>query len=230
MTRGATAGSHECGGDAAPYVLGALEPMEEEAFRRHVAGCAICRDEVDVLAGVVQALPMAAPQHRAPRGLRHRVMKAIRRQSHIRQQKLGRLELRIAPRAAVGVLGAVALAAAATIVIVAPGSRTPVVRVIQANVSGSAGSAELRISSGRGELIVHRLSPPPPGHVYEVWLREPHRPPAPASVLFGVNSRGAADVGLPESLRGVTEVMVTSEPDGGSLVPTHSPVIVAQLT
>ena len=38
--------SHECGGDAAAYVLGALEPDEVEAFRLHMASCVVCRDEV----------------------------------------------------------------------------------------------------------------------------------------------------------------------------------------
>jgi anti-sigma factor RsiW len=32
------------------YVLGALVPAEREAFERHLAECAICRDEVADLA------------------------------------------------------------------------------------------------------------------------------------------------------------------------------------
>ena len=68
-------GTHDCGGDAAAYVLGALEPGEAEAFRAHMHECAVCRDEVEALGGVVQALPMAAPQYLAPRGLRRRVMR-----------------------------------------------------------------------------------------------------------------------------------------------------------
>jgi hypothetical protein len=35
---------------------------------------------------------------------------------------------------------------------------------------------------------------------------------------------------LPASLRGIREVMVTPEPDGGSPAPTHTPVIVARLS
>ena len=57
----------DCGGDAAAYVLGALEPLEVDAFRAHLAGCIVCRDEVAALQQVADALPMAAPP-RPPRG------------------------------------------------------------------------------------------------------------------------------------------------------------------
>jgi hypothetical protein len=33
-----------CGEDAAAYVLGALEPAEVEAFRRHMVDCGACRE------------------------------------------------------------------------------------------------------------------------------------------------------------------------------------------
>ena len=35
---------------------------------------------------------------------------------------------------------------------------------------------------------------------------------------------------MPGNLHGVSQVMVTPEPAGGTLVPTHPPVIVAPLT
>ncbi len=40
---------------------------------------------------------------------------------------------------------------------------------------------------------------------------------------------GCGDIGVPGDLRGVTAVMVTQEPAGGSRVPTRAPVIVARL-
>jgi hypothetical protein len=47
--------------------------------------------------------------------------------------------------------------------------------------------------------------------------------------LFTVTSHGDATVGVPGSVSGVKVVMVTSEPLGGSKVPTTSPVIIARL-
>jgi anti-sigma factor RsiW len=223
--------SHDCGHEAAAYVLGALEPAEAEAFSRHLEQCAICRDEVDSLQGVVQALPMAAPQYAVPRRLRRRVLRAIREERRAQPGGSAR-RLRLAsarPRLALaGALAAAAAGAAAFGALQLTGG--PGARLIPARVAGVSGSAELRLVDGRGDLIVHRLSPPPPGQVYEVWLKAPARPPRPASVLFSVDSSGDAEVGLPVSLRGIAQVMVTAEPDGGTSVPTHRPVIVAALT
>ena len=223
---------HDSPGEAAAYVLGALEPAEALAFSKHLEECVVCRDEVEALRGVVHALPMAAPQRPVPRRLRRRVMGAIRqepRQSAEPRQRGWRALAGVPPRVSLGALATVLIAAAVVggIAVSGPGSQ---VRLVQAHVTGVSGTADLRLVGGRGELIVNHLSPPPPGHVYEVWLKSPRRPPAPASVLFSVNSSGGADVGLPDSLAGITQVMVTPEPAGGSLAPTHAPVIVAQLT
>ena len=75
---------HDCGGDAAAYVLGALDAGEAEAFRAHMATCIICRDEVAALQRVADALPMAAPQYEAPSGLRRRVLADVRAQARDR--------------------------------------------------------------------------------------------------------------------------------------------------
>src|SRR5205823_2647816 len=73
-----TTGRGGCGADAGAYVLGALEGEEAQAFRRHLAICVVCRDEVAALQTAVNALPMAVPQLPTPRTLRRRVMSSIR--------------------------------------------------------------------------------------------------------------------------------------------------------
>jgi hypothetical protein len=85
------------------------------------------------------------------------------------------------------------------------------------------------VAGGRAELIVRHLPPPPAGRIYEVWLKRAGQQPSPTSALFSVTTTGAGDVGVPGDLRGVSEVLVTQEPAGGSLVPTDGPVIVATL-
>ena len=67
------------------------------------------------------------------------------------------------------------------------------------------------------------------GRIYEVWLKRGSRAPQPTGTLFSVTGRGAGTVGLPGDLRGVSKVMVTEEPLGGSPQPTRSPVIVASV-
>jgi anti-sigma-K factor RskA len=225
-----TSDKHDCGGDAAAYVLGALEPHEAEAFRSHLAECTVCRDEVEALGGVVQALPMAAAQYRAPRSLQRRIMRDVRHEPRLAPEpRRNRWRPVLAGRVGLtSALAACAVAAAAVVTTVelsAGGAAT----VIQARVSGIAGSAQLRVAHGRGELVVRHLTPPGRGNVYEVWLQSGSAAPVPASVLFGVSSGGNADVGLPTRLHGVRSVLVTSEPLGGSKAPTHRPVIVARL-
>lgn len=227
----AMSGTHDCGGDAAAYVLGALEPGEAQAFQRHLEQCAVCRDEVEALEGVVQALPMAAPRHPVPKRLRRRVMRAVReepRSDASRPSRLGQFAgWRLRPGLAA--VAAAVIAAAGIFAGVELSGGSPA-RVVQARVTGIRGSAELRLVGTHGELIVHDLQPPPPGRVYEVWLGASRTTAVPAGVMFSVTSSGDAELVLPKSMRGVKVVMVTSEPDGGSPAPTRSPVIVAQLT
>jgi anti-sigma factor RsiW len=217
----------DCGQDAAAYVLGALEPDEADEFRRHLEQCAVCREEVSSLRHVVDALPMAAPQYPLPRGLRGRVLGEARRKppqaSSSARATPARRPMAWPVPALAGGLGA-AIAAVVVAVILASGGSSGA-RVIQA----STGNAELRIAAGRGELIVRALPQPPAGQIYQVWLARPNRPFTPTPALFGVTTAGQAYVGIPGNLNGVTEVLVTPEPAGGTKVPTHPPVIVARL-
>jgi len=228
--------TYACRGDAAAYVLGSLEQDEAEAFRRHLASCIVCRDELSAFQQAVDLLPMAAPQYPLPRGLRRRVLRELRAERRTTPSAAGRPRaapslFRIPirrPVLALGVLLCAALATAGGIELASGGSSG--VRIVQASVTGSAGRAQLRLSHGGAELIVSNLPPPPLGHVYEVWLTHGRQPPSPTNVLFSVTSTGSGDVGVPGDLRGVSEILVTPEPSGGSRAPTHEPVIVARLT
>ena len=224
--------THDCGGDAAAYVLGALEPDEVEAFRAHLVSCVVCRDEVAAFRHVADALPMSAVQYAAPRSLRRRVLRAVRSEqadSPRAARAPGRLPpwpatRRRTPAVAVGALVVLALATVGAVELGSSGSTAP--RVI----ASSVGRADVRLSGGHAELIVRHLPPPPAGDIYEVWLQRGQRAPSPTSTLFSVTSTGVADVGLTGDLHGVSRVLVTPERAGGSQVPTHAPVIVAQLS
>jgi anti-sigma-K factor RskA len=230
MDRESMAGTPDCSGDAAAYVLGALEPEEAEVFRSHLHECAVCRDEVESFGGVVQALPLAANQYKPPPGLKRRVLQEI----HNEQALAGRERVRRrrawrGPRQLLAG-GAAALVAAGGAVTAIELSAGAAATVFQAQVSRIAGTAQLRVTGGHAELVVRHLTPPGRGHVYEVWLKSGNAAPVPASVLFGVNSSGDADVGIPKSIHGgVSAVMVTQEPLQGSPAPTTSPVIVARI-
>ena len=72
------ANGRACGEDAAAYALGALEPSELEAFRRHLRDCAACQKEVAEFEQITGALPDASVRYQAPKDLRRRVMQEVR--------------------------------------------------------------------------------------------------------------------------------------------------------
>jgi hypothetical protein len=109
-------------------------------------------------------------------------------------------------------------------------SSGPSEQTVQAQVvapSAPAARASLTVDDDRATLRVRNFPSPPRGRVYQVWLKRPGRAPDPTDALFSVR-RGSATVEVPGSVRGVEQVLVTDEPDGGSRAPTRAPVIIAQ--
>lgn len=230
-------GKHDCGADAAAYVLGALEPEEAEAFSRHLDTCVVCRDEVAAFQHTANALAMTPPQHRAPRGLKRRVMRAVRESDAdaqaqgapaSRQRRFG--SGRFVARPAVAGLAALAVVVVVIGAIIVGSNGSSGTRAITAAVTGSPGTAQLSVSGGHGQLVMRNFPQPATGHIYELWeLRSGAKAPQPTGTLFSVNSSGAGNVGVPGGLHGVSKVLVTQEPAGGSAAPTTTPVIVASL-
>ena len=232
-------GKHDCGTDAAAYVLGALEPAEAEAFSRHLDTCVVCRDEVAAFQHTASALAMTPPQHRAPRGLKRRVMRAVRESDADAQAQAQGAPARrpqrfgsgsFVARPAVAGLAALAVVVVVIGVIIVGSNGSSGTRTITAAVTGSPGTAQLSVSGGHGQLVMRNFPQPATGHIYELWeLRSGAKAPQPTGTLFSVNSSGAGNVGVPGGLHGVSKVLVTQEPAGGSLAPTTAPVIVASL-
>jgi anti-sigma-K factor RskA len=230
--------------DAGTYVLGALPEHEYEAFVAHLAGCAACRDEVAGLQVAVDALPLSAVQVSPPPELRERLMAVVRAEAELLRaaepqepatRPRGKGPRRRWWRALPATLRPVpvAIAACALLALGAVGgallSRSPTTSVpAQVHIaSAPSARAVLTIHDGAGRLRVSHLPAPPPGKVYEVWVKRPGRAPAPTDALFSVNRQGSASVAVPGDLDGVQQVLVTPEPSGGSEVPTHAPIIVA---
>lgn len=59
------------------YLVGGLDPDEAGAVRRHLEGCATCRDELNALDGINELMEAAALTEPPPPGLQDRVMAAI---------------------------------------------------------------------------------------------------------------------------------------------------------
>jgi hypothetical protein len=86
--------------------------------------------------------------------------------------------------------------------------------------------ASLQTLDSHAELSVSGMPEPPIGEVYEVWLlRAGSSSPQPTDALFTVSRAGSATVEVPGGgTRSVKEVLVSSEPLGGSAAPS-GPVV-----
>jgi anti-sigma-K factor RskA len=221
--------------EAAAYVLGALEPLQAERYREHLDGCAACRAEFGDLQTAANMLPATAPEIQAPEALRRRVMSTVRAEAEL-LNAAGPQADRPEPAPArwrtrrLALSAAAALAAAlAAAVLLASGSPSSQ-RVTTARVAGApAGRAQLRQNGARAELILKGIPQPPTGKIYEVWVARPGAAPQATDALFTVTTAGSASVGVPGSLHGIQQVMVTAEPLGGSRHPTSPPIITATL-
>jgi anti-sigma-K factor RskA len=225
-------GADGCGGNAAPYVLGALTDEEHTDFVRHMESCAVCREEVAALQVVAANLPAAAPQVSAPPDLKRRVMATVNQEARLRGASEAAGAPRRLPRRSLGWRPALAVACAAAVALLAvlvlvPGGGTPT-RTISAEVIPATANASLRVSGQHAELDIAGMPQLPANEVYEVWIKRPGAL-QPTDALFTVTSAGDASVNVPGNLHGAQAVMVTAEPAGGSRVPTSMPVIVANL-
>ena len=232
--------------DAGSYVLHALPDDEHARFEAHLATCAECQREVADLQVAADTLPLAAVQVDPPPELRERIMTIVRSEAELlaaagaradepaaapaakapRRRRRWALSLRPLPAA----MAASALVAAGVIggIVLTGGNDTKTVTGTVQIASAPAARASLQLSDDATKLQVRRMPPPPAGKVYQVWLKRPNQDPAPTTALFRTDSSGSADVEIQRGrLKGVDQVLVTAEPDGGSMKPTSAPVIVA---
>lgn len=227
--------------NAACYVLGALDEAELTAYTEHLAGCPECAADVVALQPIADSLALGVAQMQAPPVVLERLMAVVsgeaellRAAGHeadrpVRERPRWRVVLRpaLALTAALGAglaIGALAINKSSS-----PTSSTRTIEAVVVLPPGSHARAALRRSGSHVELVVASMPAPPPGRIYEVWVERGTRAPSPTDALFSVTSSGSGSVGVPGDLTGVSKVLVTSEPLGGSLKPTRPPVIVASI-
>ncbi|HTZ88491.1 MAG TPA: anti-sigma factor [Solirubrobacteraceae bacterium] len=224
--------------DVAPYVLGALEQQELESFREHLAECPHCRLELAELQSVVDELAASTPLVAAPSELSERVLQTVRSSADLlnaagqeadRPSRFARGQ-RTRGFAFAGAAALVAAVAIVLAIVLGGGSSSPKERVILGQASGAAQGAQVSLHKrgGHAELLLTHMPQPGAGRIYEVWLVR-GKAPSPTDALFGVSSAGSSAVDIPGTVQGVKQVLVTSEPLGGSSAPTRNPVIAVAL-
>jgi hypothetical protein len=227
--------------DTAAYVLGALEESELERYRAHLETCVQCRDEILLLLQpAADSLALAPPRVRAPDAIRARVMATVHAEAELlhaagheadRPARARRAWWSLSPSFAAVAAGVLAVGVLIGALVFDTGSARHA-RVIQASVliPNRHATAALQVADeSHVELVVKGMPAPPRGRIYEVWFARGAQPPEPTDARFSVTSHGNSSVGIPGNLNGVSKVLVTAEPLGGSLKPTRAPVIVAQV-
>jgi anti-sigma-K factor RskA len=219
------------------YALDALSPEEAAEFRRHLQGCAACRDEVRELRRAA-ALLGAAESEAPPPELKGRILAAADRTpqqppraavapAQPRQPEPGRWRTWLAAAAA-----AVVVAGGGAIAVDAlnddPPAPSAVERVLEAEDARTAtvetangGTLTVGVSPSRDEMAVDTSGLPDPGEgrVYQIWAVHGEEMVS-AAVLEDVEA-GAA-MGMPGE---DTQVALTVEPAGGSEQPTSDPIV-----
>ncbi|HEY1688249.1 MAG TPA: anti-sigma factor [Solirubrobacteraceae bacterium] len=233
-----TGNTVDCG-DASLYVLGLMDAEQRAQFLVHVETCVVCRDEIAALRPAVRVLDEAVPRVSAPRRLRRRVLSAARTESVSSPSARGQERLRTTPLLRLARPRALAVAAASCALLVVGGTIGALVLAdtpareaahVRGEVTVQGASAVLHRSGSHVWLTVSHMPSPGKNHVYEIWIeRGSSEAPLPTSALFSPTAKGACTVAVPGNLPSGSRVLVTSEPDGGTLEPTAEPVIVAKV-
>jgi hypothetical protein len=233
------------------YLLEALPDGERAAVEVHVKSCVVCQEELAQLQLVADALPGAAPPVEPPPELKDRIMAIVRSEAELLQASGAAADRPPEPalprkperRTWSPVRGfllrpAWAGAAAAVLLVVGGlfgfalkggGDGTPTT-TLSASVRGTDGKAVLTYGDGsHGVLQVSDMPPVAAGRVWEVWVKRPGRAPESTDALFTTTRDGSATVAVPK-VEGAERVMVTSEREGGSSIPTTPAVVDVQLT
>lgn len=234
-----------------PYVLGACSPTEAAEVRARMVVDPVFRREVESYAGVHEALLAAPlpPEAGPDEATRERVLDVVRQEAALfaaagrgrpasphlpdRRARSSRVRARLRRPRALAVLVTVVVVlvvAGAAVVGFGPGGGTPEEdgAVVVGTVRGSAapgGHAEIVVDGDAGELRVSGFPAAGAGRKYQVWVRTGQGDPRPTTILFDVDRDGNGRATIPApAMAGTDEVLLTSEPDGGSAAPTSDPV------
>ena len=217
------------------YLLGALTDLERQAFERHMAHCAECRDEIEQLRPAADALPRSVEQVEPPPSLKDSLMAVVEREA----REAAPAEAPAAPRRSFRerfrmpairpafALAAVLLGLAAGFGVAQLGgdeSRTVVATVDQSRVPQASGSLQVEGDGENGAILrVQGMPKLNEGQVYQAWVqRDGSIIPQPT---FEVEPDGGGAAAVPQDLTGAQAVLVTREARGGARAPTERPIL-----
>jgi anti-sigma-K factor RskA len=243
-----TSGHENFKGQLPAYLLGALEPGERADLEHHLEGCAECKAELAWLEPATSTLAADVEQFAPSPELKQRVMAAVDAdlEQHplpvpdpIEVQAPSRKERERRSRgwlsgvfrpAVIGVVAAALFVGVVAGVALNGGGESSPEGPTRQVVTGSStigADAVMVASDGTGTLKMSNLKPPDEDQVYQAWIQRGQEI-VPTESLFVPNRKGSAVASIPD-MSGVTAVMISAEPKGGSKQPTTAPVITVSM-
>jgi anti-sigma-K factor RskA len=224
--------------EIAAYLLGSLEPGEAAELEHHLEGCVECRTELEWLRPAIQALPESIEPVDPSPALRVRILEEVR--ADARQSKAAKAQAipvdaegfwgRLGSRSrSLGLRPIAGIAAVALIVAAVAGYA---IRDGQLGDGGTstvvAGhapdvTAKMVRKGDSSTLLLANVPPLPSDRVLQAWVQRGDRVES-AHSLFVPDRHGIATASIAD-MSGVSAVMVTAEPRGGSDQPTSSPIV-----
>jgi hypothetical protein len=227
--------------EAAAFALGALDPAQIDGFKAHLKDCKRCQEELRWLAPAVRALPETVETQAPPPALKERLMTEVRADAaaEAKRLKVDERRERAASRQSfgewlrglhIGGLTYKPLAGLAVVILivaggigyaVGTGGGTGIHTTERQQPNGVV--AKVVTEGDRAEVRLTNVKQLPEGQVLEAWVQRGNAvEPVPA--LFTPDHAGNASTTI-EDVKGVSLVMVTREPAGGTKVPTTEPFV-----
>jgi len=225
--------------DSVPaFVLGSLEAEEARLVAEHLAGCTICRKELEAYQMVADRLLLGLPEAAPPMELKTRLMENIQRLNRrpAPQQAGWRLPRRLLPVGAFASLFLIVLLVVSNVMLWGKVARAEVLlrgplgmrAIALQNTTAAVGASGFVIISADGRngvLVVDQLPALDETQAYQIWLMRDSQPTSGA--VFSVDESGYRGLRIiaPDSLISYSEIRVTIEPGGGSANPTGAEVL-----
>ena len=222
------------------YALGSLDASEAKMVAQHLAGCHICRSELQVFQEVAGQIALTAPQTELSGDLKPRLMERI----HSLNQRQSRPERWRFTRQLIPIGAMVGLVLIATLavsnlllwnrlnqleVLAGPlGMRAIALQNTDAAPTAS-GFVVIGADGDNGVLVVDELPALDSQREYQLWLVR--NGSNTSGAVFSVDESGYRGMRIesPQSLLLYSSVLVTIEPVGGSVEPHGEQVLAGSL-
>ena len=228
------------------YALDCLDEAEKSRVDAHLAGCDLCRQELQTYREIVEVLPFAMQENDPPPALKGRIIHSAARSKMISPAKprrsvweqLGESLRKAAPAWGLASLLMILLLGVNNLLLwqrvnqIESSQRVPFMTVTMQGTGTSPGASGLLVISLDGEhgtLIVDGLEILDENHQYQLWLIQDGQRTNGGVFSVGKDGYGSLWVGSPQPLASYTSFGVTIEPSGGSPGPTGAKVLGGEL-